>query len=88
LMDSNQVLTVAEVAEELRCSKAHVCNIINGKVVGVLRLPVICLGRRRLVRRETLEEWKKANEMRQLDGNIGPSPEEESVRRMKGDFHA
>jgi len=87
-MDPNQVLTVAEVAEDLRCSKAHVCNMINGKVVGVLPLPVICLGRRRLVRRETLEEWKKANEMRQLDGTIGPSPEGGSVRRMKGEVHA
>ena len=87
-MDPNQVLTVAEVAEDLRCSKAHVCNMINGKVVGVLRLPAICLGRRRLVRRCTLEEWKKANEMSHLDGTIGLSPEGGSVRRMKGEVHA
>lgn len=48
------VLTVAEVAARLRCSKAHVCNVINGKVKGVTPLPAISMGRRKLVRRETL----------------------------------
>ena len=56
------ILTVPEVADEMHCSKAHVYKAINGKVHGVSPLPVICLGRRRLVRRITLEEWKRANE--------------------------
>lgn len=56
------VLTIPEVAEHLRCSRAHVYNAINGKVQGVEPLPVIRLGRRKLVRRSTLETWKKANE--------------------------
>ena len=57
-----ELLTVVEVAAELRCSKAHVHNLINGRVSGVEPLPAIPLGRRRIVRRETLEDWKKDNE--------------------------
>ena len=56
------ILTVAEVALELRCSKAHIHNLINGKVPGVSPLPSLWLGRRRLVRRESLIRWLAANE--------------------------
>jgi excisionase family DNA binding protein len=65
----DSVLTIDEVARDLRCSKAHVHNIINGKVLGITPLPVLCLGRRRLVRRSTLEAWKRKNE-RSLTGVI------------------
>ena len=34
-MTGDEILTVAEVAVELRCSKAHVYNAIAGKVDGV-----------------------------------------------------
>ena len=57
-----EILTTREVARELRCSKAHVHNIINGKVPGTVPLPSITLGRRRLVRRASLNEWLRANE--------------------------
>lgn len=60
--DSNEILSITEVAANLRCSKAHIYNAINGKVAGLSRLPAICLGRRKLVRRESLETWKSANE--------------------------
>ena len=33
-MTGDEILTVAEVAVELRCSKAHVYNAIAGKVDG------------------------------------------------------
>lgn len=52
-----RVMTVVEVSGLLRCSKAHVHNLINGKVQGVPPLPSLCLGRRRLVRRESLVQW-------------------------------
>lgn len=58
----NPVLTVREVATELRCSKAHVYKIIRGSVSGLSPLPALGLGRRRLVRRSTLEQWVAANE--------------------------
>ena len=56
------VLTVIEVARELRCSKAHVHNLILGKVPGVAPLPAMWLGRRRLVRSASLHAWMEANE--------------------------
>ena len=58
----DEILTVAEVAAELRCSKAHVHHAINGKVAGTLPLPAIHMGRRRLIRRSALEQWKRINE--------------------------
>ena len=53
----SEVLTLAEVAAILRCSKAHLCNVINGKVPGTPLLPHLAVGRRKLVRREWLEAW-------------------------------
>lgn len=58
---SSEVLTVREVAQLLRCSKAHVCNVLNGRVHGLQKLTHISLGRRKLVRREWLEAWMEAN---------------------------
>jgi hypothetical protein len=84
----DEILTVAEVAAELRCSKAHVHNTINGKVAGVLPLPAIHMGRRKLVRRTALELWKRANEKGSFDGMMPASPEVDAVRPMEGDFHA
>jgi len=57
-----EILTAAEVARELRVSKAHVHNLIHGKVPGTLPLPSLALGRRRLIRRTSLNEWLRANE--------------------------
>jgi excisionase family DNA binding protein len=56
------LLTMAEVAKLLHCSKGHVCNLAAGKVRGCLPLPAISLGRRMLVRRETLAKWIEKNE--------------------------
>ena len=64
----DEVLTVDEVAKDLRCSKAHVYKVINGVVAGVSPLPAIGIGRRRLVRRSTLEQWKRSNERARHDG--------------------
>ena len=73
-----EIMTVLDVARELRCSKAHVHNLINGKVKGVLPLPVIPLGRRRIVRRASLEEWTKSNE-RPFNAILPSSPEVDAV---------
>jgi hypothetical protein len=51
-----EILTVRDVALELRCSVAHVYNVINGKVKNVSRLPAIAIGGRKLIQRDTLEE--------------------------------
>jgi hypothetical protein len=49
MVGNNDVLTIAEVALDLRCSKAHVYNAVNGKVSGVSVLPAIKMGRRKLI---------------------------------------
>jgi excisionase family DNA binding protein len=57
-----RVMTVPEVADVLRVSKAHVHKLINGRVRGAKPLPSVKIGRRCLVRRSSLDEWIIANE--------------------------
>ena len=79
---TNDVMTIGEVANALRCSKAHVYNAINGKLRGVDRLPAITMGRRKLVRRSSLELWKEFNERGGRRGDIlFASPEVDAVGR-------
>ena len=83
-MIADEILTVAEVAIELRCSKAHVYNAIAGKVDGVYPLPAISMGRRKLVRRSALEQWKQANETSAADdAKMASSSAIDTVRRTK-----
>jgi len=82
-----EILTVRDVALELRCSVAHVYNVINGKVKNVSRLPSIPMGRRKLIQRDSLEEWKKTNEQADTDVMIAPS-KIDAVRRMEEDSYA
>jgi excisionase family DNA binding protein len=56
------LLTMEEAARILRCSKAHVSNILNGKVQTLQRLPSVRIGRRTLIRRESLTAWMKVIE--------------------------
>ena len=58
------ILTVKEAALMLRCSKAHLCNVLNGKVAGVPQLPAVRIGRRVLFRRDSLEQWLREVESR------------------------
>ena len=57
----SEILTIREVAEVLRCSKAHVCNVLRGRVQGLPKLTHFSLGRRKLVRPEWLETWMEQN---------------------------
>jgi excisionase family DNA binding protein len=52
-----KVLNLTEAAALLRCSRAHLCNIVNGKIRGIPSLPSLRIGRRVLFRRESLEQW-------------------------------
>jgi excisionase family DNA binding protein len=64
-METNQeILTIKDVAQFLRYSKAHVTNVLHGKVAGIPRLTHVSLGRRILVRREWLNQWLEANKNR------------------------
>jgi hypothetical protein len=74
--DLPDVLTMIDVAEALRCSKAHVCKIIKGQVRGTPPIPAIAVGRRRIVRREALVLWMTEREQdarmtSSLDVNAG-----------------
>jgi excisionase family DNA binding protein len=81
----DEILTVEDVAKELRSSKAHVYNLINGKVPGVMPLPVIALGRKKLIRRSSLQRWLRINEN---EGILPPLSEIGPVRRMEEERHA
>ena len=69
------ILTLQEAAAALRCSKAHLSHIINGKVPGLTPLPVARIGRRVLVRREVLLDWLSTVEGRneKMDADLNPS---------------
>jgi hypothetical protein len=61
------ILTLTEVARELRCSKAHLHSIIAGKVRGLPPLPVLRLGRRLLIRSDALMQWLLSLEAREVE---------------------
>jgi excisionase family DNA binding protein len=69
------LLTITEVAELLHCSKAHVCNVVAGRVSGCTPIPAVRLGRRTLVRRSSLLAWIGANENAPAPAMILESPE-------------
>jgi excisionase family DNA binding protein len=62
--NTSNILTVKEVADILRCSKAHVHNAIHGRVQGLPRLTHLTMGRRKLVRRDWLDQWLESNRTR------------------------
>lgn len=82
-MGHDEILTMVQVAEDLRCSKSQVSNLINGRVRGVRPLAAIPLGRRKLVRRTTLEAWKCANEMAVCGDILLSSPKADAGGRTK-----
>ncbi len=58
------LLTMSDVAQLLHCSKAHVCKAVAGRVPGCQAIPCVSLGRRKLVRRQSLLAWLAQNESR------------------------
>jgi excisionase family DNA binding protein len=53
----SSVLSLKQAAVYLRVSKAHLSNVINGKVPGVKPVRCFRLGRRVLIKREWIDEW-------------------------------
>jgi excisionase family DNA binding protein len=68
------LLTMAEVAALLHCSKAHVCKAVAGRVPNCPPIPAVSLGRRKLVRRQSLLAWIEANEVGLAGATIAASP--------------
>lgn len=75
------LLTLTQVAELLRCSKAHVSKAVAGRVPGCPRIPAVSLGRRKLVRREALVSWIERNEQAATPVMIPASPLPGAVKR-------
>jgi len=51
------VFTLKQTAEYLRISKAHLSNVITGKVAGVPSMRHARVGRRILIKRQWANEW-------------------------------
>ena len=75
------LLTLADVAQLLHCSKAHVGKAVAGRVPGCPPIPAVSLGRRKLVRRETLLRWIEQNEHAASGATIPISPVRGAGRR-------
>ena len=69
------ILTAKEVAEDLRCSKSQVYRLMAGDVGGVTMLPHLALGRKKVVPRSALEQWKRQN----ISGMIPSDSENNTV---------
>jgi len=79
------LLTMADVAVLLRCSKAHICKAVAGRVPGCPPLPAVSLGRRKLVRRQSLISWIEANERTLADVTMA-SLGRDAAKRTKGEI--
>jgi excisionase family DNA binding protein len=55
--EKSPVLTLKQAAKYLRISKAHLSNVINGRVAGVPPLRHAPIGRRILIKQEWADEW-------------------------------
>jgi excisionase family DNA binding protein len=54
------IMSLMQAAEYLQVSKAHLSNVINGKVRGVTPIRSVRVGRRILIKREWLDHWLDA----------------------------
>ena len=61
--EQTPVMTLKQAAGYLQVSKAHLSNVINGKVPGVRPPRVFRAGRRILIRREWLDRWMEQSHL-------------------------
>ncbi len=80
----HDLLTIAELAAVLRCSKAHAAKILNERVPGLPRLPHLALGRRKLVRRAALDEWMRKVEVGGSQATVLSSSRQDSMSQAHG----
>lgn len=55
-------MTLRQAAAYLQISKAHLSNVINGKVTGLAPVRTRRVGRRILIKREWIDEWLESAE--------------------------
>ena len=52
----------------------HLSNVLNGHVASLPPLPHVCVGRRKLIRRDSLDEWLGTVEAQSSrNGSLGPA---------------
>jgi excisionase family DNA binding protein len=56
------VLTLEQAARLMQCSKAHLLNVLHGRVSNVPPIPCVRIGRRILLRPEAVQRWLLAVE--------------------------
>lgn len=61
--DQTPVMTLKQAAAYLQVSKAHLSNVINGKVPGVPAIRCFRVGRRILIKREWVDEWMESADL-------------------------
>jgi excisionase family DNA binding protein len=59
---ATEILDVDEVAQLLHSSTSHIRKLLNGKVLGLQRIPHARAGRKLLVRRAALMKWLEEQE--------------------------
>ena len=79
--DNFDLLTLAEAAALLHCSKTHIGKAVLGRVRGCPPIPAVSLGRRKLIRRESLRQWIESNESVATDGKLTTSPRRDAGKR-------
>jgi len=62
------VMSLKDAAAYLQVSRAHLSNVINGKVPGVAPVRCFRLGRRILIKREWIDEWLEIEHVGQVRG--------------------
>lgn len=73
-LEEFDLLSLADAAAVLRCSKAHVSKAVSGRIPGCSAIPCVTLGRRKLIRRSSLLAWLAAND--KVAGNDNRKPVE------------
>jgi hypothetical protein len=71
-LEEFDLLSLADAAELLRCSKAHVSKAVSGRIPGCAAIPCVTLGRRKLIRRSSLLAWLAANDKVARNDNRKP----------------
>ncbi|MCZ2154329.1 MAG: helix-turn-helix domain-containing protein [Bryobacterales bacterium] len=61
--DQTPVMTLKQAAAYLQISKAHLSNVINGKVPDMQPLRCFRVGRRILIKREWVDEWMESADL-------------------------
>jgi excisionase family DNA binding protein len=63
---NSPVMTLRQAAAYLQISKAHLSNVINGKVPGVQPVRCVRMGRRILIKREWVNQWLETADLEAL----------------------